>query len=144
MTQAMLSIAIDRPLGEVFQFIANGETAPQWQAEVRAARQMSPGLIGVGTMYEEHRAELHQRFEVTLEITEYEINRRVSFTRTAGPIPCIDSYTFSSVGTSTRITVGFERGPQGRAGRVIEARKAADLSTLKNLLEARAHGGSPE
>ncbi len=135
MARGEMIVAINRPISEVFAFVADGAKAPQWQSEVVAARQTSAGAIGVGTTYRAVRAHLRQEIESTVEITEYEPYRKVSFASTSGEVVCMDSYAFQSVGSGTRVTFAFETGAKVRTGRFLCQREAMDLSNLKAALE---------
>ena len=130
-------VAINRPIEDVFAFVADGTTTPRWQSEVVAARQTSTGAIGMGTTYRSVRVGLREKVEATVEIIEYEVNKRVSFARTAGEgmDVCVGSYNFQAVGAGTRVTFAFETGPKVRTGRFQCQREAMDLSALKALME---------
>ena len=136
MTQATMSIAINRPLDDVFQFVAHAEGAAAWQADIKDVQCTSVVPFGLGATYTEQRTELHQKIDVAVEVTEYEVNRKVSFTRTTDQPASSETYVFSVVGGRTKVTVVFERPVQGRTHRVVEARKAMALGILKTLLEA--------
>jgi hypothetical protein len=117
--------------------VANAETAPQWREEIVDVRRTTAGPIGVGTTYQALHTHLGERAASTLEITEYEPNRKVSFEGITGPGRFQDSYAFQSVGVSTRVTYGFDLATQEHSARSVANRQAADLSKLKLLLEAQ-------
>src|SRR5207248_3443884 len=136
MVRSAVVVAIDRPIEQVFAFVANAETAPQWREEIMDVRRTTAGPIGVGTTYEALHTHLGERAASTLEITEYEPHSKVSFEGITGPGRFRDSYAFQSVGAGTRVTYGFELATSGRGSRGVSSRQAADLSRLKLLLEA--------
>src|SRR5437016_5707010 len=136
MVQSTMVVAIDRPIEQVFAFVANAETAPQWQEEIVDVRRTTAGPIGVGTTYQALHTHLGERAASILEITEYEPNKKVSFEGITGPSRFRDSYAFQSVGASTRVTYGFDLATQGRGARSVSSRQAADLSKLKRLLRS--------
>ena len=45
------TIVIQRPVEEVFAFVANFENVPKWNYYVMSVRQRSEGAIGEGTIY---------------------------------------------------------------------------------------------
>jgi uncharacterized protein YndB with AHSA1/START domain len=45
------SVVINRPLAEVFEYVANFEDYAQWATEVVEAKKTSEGPLGVGTTY---------------------------------------------------------------------------------------------
>ncbi len=135
MARGEMIVAINRPVEEVFAFVADGTKASEWQSEVVAAWQTSIGAVGVGTTYRAVRTHLRQEIEATIEITEYEPNKKVSFVSTSGSTECVDSYAFQAVGSGTRVTFAFESGSKVRTGRFLCQREASDLSALKAVLE---------
>jgi uncharacterized protein YndB with AHSA1/START domain len=143
MVRSAVVVAIDRPIEQVFAFVANAETAPQWREEIVDVRRTTAGPIGVGTTYQALHTHLGERAASTLEITEYEPNRKVSFEGLTGPGRFRDSYAFQSVGASTRVTYGFDLATQGHGARSVSSRQAADLSKLKLLLEAQGSAAGP-
>ena len=143
MIRSAVVVAIDRPIEQVFAFVANAETAPQWRQEIVDVRRTTAGPIGVGTTYQARHTHLGERAASTLEITEYEPNRKVSFEGITGPSRFQHSYAFQSVGASTRVTYGFDLAPQEHSARSVSDRQAADLSKLKLLLEAQGSAARP-
>lgn len=137
MVQTTMIVAINRPVAQVFAFVADAETAPQWQSEIVEVRRITMGLIGVGATYQALRTHLRERIASTLEITEYELNKKVSFESIAGPIQFRDSYIFQSIGDCTRVTYGFDLATRARGARHVFSREAADLSNLKSVLETQ-------
>jgi uncharacterized protein YndB with AHSA1/START domain len=135
MSKGEMIVAINRPIADVFAFVADGTKTPQWQSEVVAARRTSRGAIGVGATYQAMRTQSRQEVASTFEITEYEPYKRVTFAYTAGEAACVDSYAFQAVGSGTRVTYAFETGVKTRTGRFLCQREAMDLSNLKAALE---------
>lgn len=45
------SITIDRPVEEVFDFLANGENDTKWSARVQEMEKKTDGPPGLGTVY---------------------------------------------------------------------------------------------
>ena len=106
-------------------------------------QRTSAGLIGVGTTYQALRTHQGERAACILEITEYEPNKKVSFEGITGTSRFRNSYTFQSVGTSTRVTYGFDLVTPGHGARSVSGRQAADLTKLKRLLEAQDSAAGP-
>jgi hypothetical protein len=51
MVEVQGEIVIDRPPEEVFDFVADEENEPQYNPQMRLARKMTEGPIGVGTSF---------------------------------------------------------------------------------------------
>ncbi len=68
------AVQIERPVGEVFPFLADLENLPKWNCFVTQVRKLSQGPIGAGTIYHQVR----KTDEQTLRIVELEPQRRIS------------------------------------------------------------------
>jgi hypothetical protein len=58
MVEVQGKIVIDRPPDEVFDFVADEENEPRYNSQMRLAKKITEGPIGVGTSY---RAEMTGR-----------------------------------------------------------------------------------
>src|SRR2546421_9004175 len=143
LVQSTMIVAINRPIAQVFAFVANAETAPQWREDIVDVRRTTAGLIGVGTTYQALRPHQGEQAASILEITEYEPNKKVSFENISEPVRFRDSYTFQSVGESTRVTYRFDQAAPVRGARSVFSRQATDLSKLKDVLEAQGRAAGP-
>lgn len=59
------SIDVDRPINEVFSFLADFTNIPLWNYYVAHVHQVTPGPVVVGTLYEQVRRDDRQRYQVT-------------------------------------------------------------------------------
>ena len=66
MIQFTTSIDINRPVAEVFDFLADFEHMPTWNYFVRHVEKMTPGPIRVGTRFHQVRVTDEQDYEITL------------------------------------------------------------------------------
>ena len=139
------SIVINRPPEEVFAFLSDKDNDPLWQSGVVEASKTSEGPWAVGSTGRNVNRFLGRQIESTWEITEYELNKKVSFKSTSGPMPYQGSWTLEPVENGTRYTVVFyaeigglfklaEPLVLGMAKRQMET----DLGNVKDLLEAQA------
>ena len=139
------SIEIDRPVEEVFAYVANPKNLPEWSTlaiEVKDA----PEPIGEGDTFTAVGKFLGRRFETPYERASYEPNRRYTDRATGGPVPDQEwTYTFEEVSEgTTRLTRAAEGEPGGffkladpLIERALKRQVRADLETIKDLLEAR-------
>lgn len=139
------SVRINKPVEEVFAFVANIENLPLWAGPVTEAKQISEGPIGVGTTQVQVAQFLGQQVETTQEVTEYELNNKLSTKSTSGPLPLEIHYTFEPVGGGTEILLegnldarGFFKLAEPLVGRMLNRQTASDAQTLKDLLESQA------
>ena len=135
------SVDIDRPVGDVFAFVADLENIPKWNYAIVETRKISDGPVGVGTTYRQVRS-VPTRSEETLRVTELEPARRFAVEGDLGPFAGTLAYDFEDLGGRTRLTniADLEgRGLMKLAAAVASGRArdavAANLRALKQLLE---------
>jgi Polyketide cyclase / dehydrase and lipid transport len=138
------SVVIDRPLAEVFAFAADPANDPAWNEPIVATRLLTAGPVGVGTIFQHSAQFLGQRFETTVELTEYELGMKACVKTVGGPLQSTGCRVFAAVGEATRLTVslvgeasGLFRLGEGIAARAARRQLDGDLARLKALLEAR-------
>ena len=136
------SVVIDRPVEEVYAYMSNPENNLQWQAHCRGSSITSEGPSGVGTTFDDEARMLRWRIVSTWEITEYEVNSKVSFKSTSGPMRSKGGYTYESVDGATKVTFVGEAQLRGlfKLAQPILAREAkkeweTSFANLKDLLE---------
>ena len=142
MIQIETSVDINRPVGQVAEFLSVNENALLWQAGLLETRRTSDSN-DVGSTWTDVIQVLGRRIELSFIVTEYEPEAKFAFKSTAGPIPVSGSYTMEPVGDSTRVTFTLEGEPGGffRVAEPIVKRITlrqweANLANLKDLLEA--------
>ena len=132
------TIRIDRPVEEVFAFLSDFENIPKWNYYVLEVRQLSEGLIGVGTTYHQVRKSDQQ----DLRVIEFEPGHTVAVKTLPQSSPDLEMrFTLYEEGITTRVrdewklNTGrpaiFERLAGGR----IKSAVAENLARLKELLE---------
>ena len=141
------SVVINRPIEEVFDFMADIENAPQWRSGLVEVKKLSDELV-VGAKATEVLQFLGRRMETTYEITEYEPNKKFSFKTTSGPVPMEGGFTVESAEGGTKVTFkiqgeagGFFKLAEPILARMVRRQVETDHGNLKDLLEARADGG---
>ena len=145
MINVEVSIVINRPVADVFAFVANFENHPKWETNFLEVKRASPDPIGAGTIYECALKLPGQRAQSRFEITEYELNRKIAF-RADQPAQArpAGSMTFESVAGGTKLTV-LPRPEMGGLFKLLEPLMAGyikqnnvdHLRQLKALLEAQ-------
>ena len=143
MPSAEVSVVIDRPVGEVFEFVSDPATAIRWISGVIESGQTSEGPMGVGTVCRTSRRFLGRQIDSTWEITEYEPHTRYSFKSTSGPIRFQGSDTFEAFEGGTKLTFaveavmgGFFRMAEPLLVRMATRQFESDLANLKDLMES--------
>ena len=140
------SVVIERPLEEVFAFVADRENDALWAPVVTQTRKTSEGPLGVGTTYEQSGRFLGRNLEMIFEVTEYEPNRKIGLRLiTSGPLRATSLCSVEGVSGGTRVTLTGEAQAGGffwlLPDRImlIPAQRimGVALTNLKELLEAR-------
>lgn len=136
-------IEIHRPIGEVFEFLANLENIPTWNYAIETTRRIDPGPVGVGSEFRQIR-KVPSRSVETIRIDEYEPPTRLVITGRLGPFSARLAYQLESRHDRTSLVNQVDLTPQGAArllapvaSRTIGAAVADNLEVLKSILEQR-------
>jgi uncharacterized membrane protein len=132
------TIAIERPIDEVFAFLSDFENIPKWNYYVLEVRQLSESPIGIGTTYHQVRKTDQQDFR----IIEFEPNHTVALKTVPQSSPSFERrFTLYEEGDTTRIRDQWkldtgmpallERLARGR----VKSAVSENLSKLKELLQ---------
>ncbi len=137
------SVVINRPVEEVFTYVADPNNIAQWAGPVVEARQTSEGPVGLGTTSTRVTQFLGRTMEATYEIIEYEPNSYYKDKMTSGPVPISSRMSFESVDEGTKVTIageieasGFFKLAEPILARMAKRQVETDVQTLKDLLEA--------
>jgi uncharacterized membrane protein len=130
------SVVINRPLEEVFSFVADGETAMKWRPGVLDVKHLSGE--GVGAVYRQGvKGPGGRRIAADYEVTALEPNRRIAFKAIAGPVRPSGEYRFeaSDGGTKVSFALNAELGGWKKLlmGRAVQSTMDAEMATLENL-----------
>jgi hypothetical protein len=85
------TVTITRPVEEVFAYLADAENLPQWNYAIEQTRKISPGPVGVGTLYRQTRT-LPGRSQEDFEIVVFEPPGQLALDGTFGPFKARASY----------------------------------------------------
>jgi uncharacterized protein YndB with AHSA1/START domain len=139
------SVRIERPVEEVFAYVADPENFPGWNSAVQTVRKTSSGEHPVGATYSMTRQLPSGRAENDLEITAHEHPREFAIRTLSGPTPFVYRYAFSPSDAGTLLELDAEvelpgaaelLGPLAR--RAVKRGVEDNFATLKSVLETRA------
>jgi uncharacterized membrane protein len=135
-------IVIERPIDEVFAYVADPANVPEWQAGVVSTTKTSDESMETGVRWREVRNFLGRRVQATLEATEYEPGRLFALKTVSGTVAIEVRHLFEPFDGGTRIRILADGSPRrlGRLGgrlvtRAAERQLKADFARLKELLE---------
>lgn len=134
------TVIIQRPVENVFAFLADFENVPKWNYAIVETRKVSPGPVGVGTTYRQTRS-IPSRSEEAFEVTAFEPNRRLEIQGQIGPFRARISYLLEPTGTDTRLRNAVDLGFSGLSTLIaplatsrVKHAVAANLDALRQLL----------
>ena len=140
-----LSALIDKPVKDVFTFVANPNNMSKWNSAVVSIQQVTPGAVGVGTKFKNIGEALGRRIEGEMQVTAYEPDSKCGFQLQAGPMQMNLTISFKTVGTGTKLSLNAQGNPAGifklaegvMAGQV-KSMMEGNLARLKSVLEKGA------
>ncbi len=136
------SALVDRPVKDVFSFVANPNNMSKWNAAVVSLEQITPGAVGVGTKFKSVGEMMGRRIEGEMQITAYEPDTKCGFQVKAGPMQVDLTMSFKTVGTGTKISLNAQGNPggifklaEGMMTGQVKSMMEGNLARLKTLLE---------
>lgn len=134
-----VDIFIAKPIVEVSEFVTRIENNLRWVGAVVEAEQISEGEPRLGTAGRLKVSHLGWRFEVDIEVTEYDPERTFAIKSTSGLVPFKVIWEFAAEASGTKFSYVMElaSGMFGIFG-MYKRQMQADASVLKELLENEA------
>jgi hypothetical protein len=144
MAKVEANVVINCPLAEVFQFMSVNENALQWQSSLLETR-LTNDVQGVGKTWIDTIQFLGRRMETPFQLTDWQLNQKIAFQSTGGPIPMQGRYSFAPNGTGVQVTFlltgepgGFFKLAEPVLMRLLQRQWDTNLANLKDVLEAQA------
>ena len=141
MIQREVTIHINRPVEQVFTFLADTKNLRTWQSNLVENEQLTKGPLRVGSRFREVRRTGPRNSEIQAEITVFEPNKRFA-TKTLTKPQVTVSYTFDEENGGTRITYkfvmitsGFMRLLEPLIAGSMKKDSDSDFEKLKHILE---------
>jgi hypothetical protein len=143
-----LSVDIERPIWEVFEFVTDLRHDPQWYTGVSNVRVVSDIQRGRGATYDQYNRFFGWRFESRLRVAEHDPPKHMQLCAISSAIPFTAVYSFESVGGRPWPVTRFTLEAIVRAQSVyrllgpvlmpmLRARTRRGLRQLKHLLETQ-------
>jgi uncharacterized protein YndB with AHSA1/START domain len=141
-----VTTVVDRPIDEVFAYLAAGENDPKFSARVLEMRKTSDAPVGVGTVFNSTVKDGGFKTKREFEITAFDAPTKIRWAeRSKNPVVVPEGgYDLASEGDGTRVRLYNVLEGRGLFGRLIEgpalksARKGADAfgQAIKQAVEA--------
>lgn len=137
-------ILINRPVEEVFDFLADGRNEPQYNPHMLCAEQVPAGPIGCGTQFRTEVTARGRSMEMVYEITAYQHPQRLAMRTIKAAVDVQSTETFEAVPGGTLVRWMWEMEPRGvfkllapLVSRIMGQRLDTVLTNIKRLLEAQ-------
>lgn len=140
MISVEVSVFIDRPVQEVWDFASDIERTQEWQQDVIRAEMNGPLAVGATGVFVQKF--MGREIENEMEITGYDPPYEMCFTTTSGPIAfegCQrtveqDGGTLASFVVEAEVG-GFFKVAEGMVAKQLESSLQRDLESLKAIME---------
>jgi Polyketide cyclase / dehydrase and lipid transport len=147
------SAVVDRPIDEVFAFLADGTNDPKFSPRVQEIRKVTDGPIGVGTVFESTVKDAGMTTKRTFELTAFDAPAKIRWTeRSKNLITVPDGgYDLEAAGDAqTKVTIrntleghGFGKVIRGFALRAAQKDAPAFAQRIKAAVEAEPRPAAP-
>ena len=136
---------IDRPIDEVFAFLADGENDPKFSPRVLEIKKTTDGPSGVGTVYASTVKDAGMKTQREFKLTDFEAPTRIRWTELSKNMITVPEggYDLAREGEGTRLTVHNEFEGHGFGKLILplalrSARKGANdfANAIKAAVEA--------
>jgi uncharacterized protein YndB with AHSA1/START domain len=101
-------IAINRPVDEVFDFVADERNEPRYNPRMVRVEKLSPGPVGRGSRFRAEAASWPRTVPMTIEYTTYERPRRLASSIGIAAADIQGTLTFDPVAGATRMRWSWE------------------------------------
>ena len=141
------TVVIDRPIDEVFAFLADGENDKKFSSRILEMKKTTDGPPGRGTVYESVAKDGPFKATHEFELIVFEPPSQIRWQERSTATPVVvpqGGYDLETVGEGTRLTFFNVLEGQGFLGKLIapmalrSARKGADafVASIKKAVEA--------
>jgi uncharacterized protein YndB with AHSA1/START domain len=140
--QVVGEIVINRPVEQVFDFVADERNEPQFNPKVRTVEKVTPGPVGKGTRFRTQVKARRRTAEMSVELTAYDRPRRLTSVSALSNMEIEGTLTFDPVPEGTRMRWSWDLAPRGTLrlatpviGLIGRRQERTIWTSLKHLLE---------
>jgi polyketide cyclase/dehydrase/lipid transport protein len=106
-------IVIGRPVGAVFDYVADQRNEPRYNPRMVRAEKITPGPVGKGTRFRSAVASMGRTAEMLIEFTGYDRPARLASATTMRQADISYTLTFEPVASGTRMRWSGQVRPKG-------------------------------
>jgi hypothetical protein len=145
MARVQGELLINRPVDEVFDFVADERNEPRYNPRIRRAEKLTPGPIGRGTRFHAQAVSRGRTVEMTIDYTAYERPRRLVSSIHMAAADIVGTLRFDPIPGGTRMGWSWELRLRGRYRLLTpilvglgRRQERANWAGLKRFLEGQA------
>lgn len=138
-------IVINRPIDEVFDFVADERNEPSYNPQMTLAEIVTQGPIGVGTKFHVTTTGFGRAADMTIEYTDFDPPRRLVSATHMANLDITGALVFEAQGQSTKMKWLWTIEPRGffkLLGPMVrwigERQELAIWTSLKRVMEAQS------
>lgn len=138
------TVEINRPVEEVFEFLANPRNDALWSEGLVISRKTSSGSIARGSTGRRAERFGARQIETDWEVTEFQRNQKLIFKATSGDLPFEGGYILENYAGGTKLIFSgegqlglFAKTSPTDTSRIVQQQMKEDYDRLKNILEGR-------
>ena len=113
MSKVSGEILIERPVEEVFDYVADQRNEPIYNPQMLQSEKITDGPIGVGTRFRAVAKSGRRPVEMLIEVTEFQRPRRLGSRTTMSSVGVDGELTFEPVAGATRMSWSWKVSPRG-------------------------------
>ena len=136
-------IVINRPVEEVFDFVADERHEPRYNPRMVRAEKISEGPIAPGTRFHTKLKMGGRTMPMVVEFTDFERPRRLGSVTRSSMMVTTGALTFESISAGTRMCWSWDVRPRGAmklmaplVGTIGRRQERGIWGSLKRLLES--------
>lgn len=144
MIRTQASTTIDRPLADVFTFIAESPANPAWDSDILELIRRGTGPTALGSEFTSRIKPFMGQSEGSFQVTKFESDRHLELRGRLGPMEPAIRFWFAPSGAGTELRREIEMQPTGLMRlleplirRSVAKRNEAILDELKRVVETR-------
>ena len=142
MARIEASIVINRPIEDLFEYMADVARNTEWKEGILEAKQTSPGPAAVGATYTYVVQAMGRKIETDGEITEFQAPTRFAWKSTKSPFPMTGGHTLEPANGGVKVTNfmevepgGFFKLAEGIMAKQQKSQMERELANLKAMME---------
>ena len=135
-------IVINRPVEQVFDFVADERNEPRFNPKMLTVEKVTPGPVGKGTRFRTQVKTRRRTAEMSVEFTAYDRPRRLTSVSKLSNMKIEGTLTFDPVPEGTRMRWSWDLAPRGILrlatpviGLIGRREERTIWTSLKHLLE---------